>query len=98
MSPQMTALNQKQLETNIEELRGMPPPLKNPASDSRQALVFGVYDRLVDHGHAIVNVVLAPAHPDGSPDLGMPILQISSHCRVMNGRKICKSRSASAFS
>ncbi|WP_432347890.1 AAA family ATPase [Shinella yambaruensis] len=60
----------KQLDTNIEELRGMPPPLSNPAPDSHEKIVFGVYDRLLDHGHATVNVVLAPALPDGSPDFG----------------------------
>lgn len=59
-----------QLETNIDELRGMPPPVNTPALDSREALVFGIYDRLFDHGHAVVNVVLAPALPDGSPDFG----------------------------
>lgn len=58
-----------QLETNIDELRGMPAP-SAANTDSREALVFGIYDRLFDHGHATVNVVLAPALPDGSPDFG----------------------------
>jgi hypothetical protein len=66
----MTALNQKQLETNLEELRGMPPPPKKPDPDRNHDLIWGVHDRLVAHDRAIVNVVLAPAHEDGSPDWG----------------------------
>ncbi|MDG4670891.1 AAA family ATPase [Shinella sp. 838] len=59
----------KQLETNLDDLRGMSAPLATN-TDSREKLVLGVYDRLLDHGHATVNVVLAPALPDGSPDFG----------------------------
>lgn len=43
-------------------------PKETPAIDSKEALIFGISDRLFDHGHAITNVVLAPALPDGSPD------------------------------
>lgn len=43
-------------------------PKETPASDSREALIFGIYDRLVDHGRASVNVVLAPADAEGKPD------------------------------
>ncbi|WP_261334167.1 AAA family ATPase [Rhizobium leguminosarum] len=56
-----------QLDTNLDELRGM-SPRKTPASDSRQALIFGIYDRLCDHGHCSVDVVLAPADEAGAPD------------------------------
>ncbi|WP_165422069.1 AAA family ATPase [Rhizobium ruizarguesonis] len=56
-----------QLDTNIEELRAM-SPRENPASDSREAMIFGIYDRLYDHGHCSVDVVLAPADADGEPD------------------------------
>lgn len=59
----------KQLETNLDELRGVPAPRATDA-DRREKLVFGFHDRLLDHGHATVNVVLAPALPDGSPDFG----------------------------
>lgn len=59
----------KQLETNLEDLRGMPAPRATNAG-GREKLVFATYDRLLGHGHATVNVVLAPALPDGSPDFG----------------------------
>ncbi len=38
------------------------------AHDSRESLVLGIYDRLYDHGHCAVDVVLAPAKDDGAPD------------------------------
>ncbi|MBY3220743.1 AAA family ATPase [Rhizobium laguerreae] len=56
-----------QLDTNIDELKPM-PPRKTPASDSREALIFGICDRLLDHGHCSADVVLAPADADGEPD------------------------------
>jgi hypothetical protein len=31
-------------------------------------MIFGVYDRLTDHGHCVADVVLAPAKADGEPD------------------------------
>lgn len=43
-------------------------PKLTPAIDSRQSLVFGIYDRLYDHGHCVADVVLAPAKADGEPD------------------------------
>ncbi|KAF5887218.1 AAA family ATPase [Rhizobium sp. PEPV16] len=57
-----------QLETNLDELRAMYSPREPPASDCRQALIFGIYDRLYDHGHCSVDVVLAPADEAGKPD------------------------------
>lgn len=45
-----------------------PQPKLTPADDSREALIFGICDRLFDHGHCVTNVVLAPARPDGTPD------------------------------
>ncbi len=45
-----------------------PQPETTPAYDSQQSLIYGIYDRLVDHGRSIVNVVLAPADADGKPD------------------------------
>jgi hypothetical protein len=45
-----------------------PQPKETPADDSREALIFGICDRLYDHGHCVSNVVLAPAKSDGSPD------------------------------
>ncbi|MBB4113462.1 RecA-family ATPase [Rhizobium sp. BK226] len=56
-----------QLDTNIDELRAM-SPRETPASDSREAMIFGIYDRLYDHGHCSVDVVLAPANATGEPD------------------------------
>ncbi|QKK15610.1 AAA family ATPase [Rhizobium indicum] len=41
---------------------------ETPASDSREAMIFGIYDRLYDHGHCSVDVVLAPANATGEPD------------------------------
>lgn len=41
---------------------------ENPATGSNESIIFGIFDRLYDHGHAAVDVVLAPAKPDGSPD------------------------------
>lgn len=43
-------------------------PKDTPSPDSRESLVLGIYDRLYDHGHCAVDVVLAPATADGSPD------------------------------
>ena len=43
-------------------------PKQTPAIDSLQSLVFGISDRLLDHGHCVSSVVLAPALGDGSPD------------------------------
>lgn len=43
-------------------------PKATPADDSREALIFGICDRLYDHGHCTTNVVLAPAKEDGTPD------------------------------
>lgn len=62
----MTAL--AQLDTNIDDLAAMPSPRETPAADSREALIFGIYDRLVDHGHCSVDVVLAPTNGAGDPD------------------------------
>jgi hypothetical protein len=56
-----------QLETNLEELRAM-SPRETPASDSREAMIFGVYDRLTDHENCLANVVLVPADESGAPD------------------------------
>ncbi|TAX72550.1 AAA family ATPase [Rhizobium leguminosarum] len=56
-----------QLDTNLDELRAM-GSRGTPASDSREAMIFGVYDRLLDHGHCSADVVLAPADADGEPD------------------------------
>jgi hypothetical protein len=58
------------LETNVEELRGMRTPRKTPACESRESIIFGIYDRLLDHGHGVINVAMAPALPDGSPNFG----------------------------
>lgn len=60
----------KQLETNIEDLRGMSAPRETLTCESRESIVFGIYDRLLDHGHAVINVAMAPALPDGSPNFG----------------------------
>lgn len=43
-------------------------PKSTPADDSREALIFGICGRLLDHGHCVTNVVLAPAKEDGTPD------------------------------
>lgn len=43
-------------------------PESTPTLDSRESLVLGIYDRLYDHGHCAVDVVLAPAKDDGTPD------------------------------
>ncbi len=43
-------------------------PKQTPADDSRAALVFGICDRLFDHGHCVSDVVLVPADADGRPD------------------------------
>lgn len=45
-----------------------PQPKETSADDSRQALVFGIYDRLLGHEHCSPDVVLAPAKADGEPD------------------------------
>lgn len=39
-----------------------------PANDSRQALIYGICDRLYDHGHCVTDVVLVPATAEGAPD------------------------------
>jgi|GEM_PF-6420109 len=39
-----------------------------PLNESRQSLLFGVYDHLLDHGHCSPDVVIAPAKADGEPD------------------------------
>lgn len=56
-----------QLETNIAELRAV-SPRQTPASDSREAMIFGVYDRLADHENCVADVVLVPADESGAPD------------------------------
>ncbi|MGO4564800.1 AAA family ATPase [Rhizobium sp. 2YAF20] len=33
-----------------------------------ESRIFGIYDRLWEHGHCSADVVLAPAKPDGEPD------------------------------
>ncbi|PWJ84877.1 RecA-family ATPase [Pseudaminobacter salicylatoxidans] len=43
-------------------------PRATPAPDSRESLVFGIYDRLRDHDHCAVDVVLVPTMADGEPD------------------------------
>lgn len=43
-------------------------PNSTPTLDSRESLVLGIYDRLYDHDHCAVDVVLAPAKDDGTPD------------------------------
>ena len=43
-------------------------PKDTPTTDGRESLVLGIYDRLYDHGHCAVDVVLAPAKDDGAPD------------------------------
>lgn len=64
-------MNATQPESNIEELReafGSQTIRETPASDSLQSQIFGIYDRLYDHGHCNVDVVLAPANAAGEPD------------------------------
>ncbi|MBY5325498.1 AAA family ATPase [Rhizobium leguminosarum] len=61
----MTAATQ--LDTNLDELRAM-SPRETPASDSREGLIFGIYDRLADHENCVANVVLVPADESGAPD------------------------------
>ncbi|WP_168271537.1 AAA family ATPase [Rhizobium leguminosarum] len=56
-----------QLETNLEELRAM-SAREATASDNRQGLIFGIYDRLADHENCVANVVLVPADESGAPD------------------------------
>ena len=43
-------------------------PKPTPSIDSRESLIFGIYDRLGDHGHCTADVVIAPAKKDGQPD------------------------------
>lgn len=43
-------------------------PDSTPSTNSRESLVLGIYDRLYDHDHCAVDVVLAPAKDDGTPD------------------------------
>lgn len=45
-----------------------PQPKTTPATDSRESIIFGIYDHLLNHGHCVPNVVLAPAKVDGTPD------------------------------
>ena len=56
-----------QLDTNVDELRAA-SPRETPASDSRETLIFGIYDRLFDHGNCVSDVVLVPADESGEPD------------------------------
>jgi len=44
------------------------PPKETPSIDSLEAFIFGIYDRLYDHGHCVADVVLAPANAEGEPD------------------------------
>jgi hypothetical protein len=57
----------QQLDSNIDELRVM-SPRETPALDSHEALIFGICDRLLVHGHCSADVVLAPADAVGEPD------------------------------
>lgn len=57
-----------QLDTNLDELRQIPGPRETPAADSREVVIFGVYDRLTDHDNCTADVVLVPANADGLPD------------------------------
>jgi len=60
-----------QFDTNLEELRaafGSQKVRETPASDSLQAKIFGICDRLYDHGNCVTDVILVPALEDGSPD------------------------------
>ncbi|MBY3175642.1 AAA family ATPase [Rhizobium leguminosarum] len=54
-----------QLDTNLEDLRAMSP---TPATDSREALIFGICDRLLDNENCFADVVLIPADENGEPD------------------------------
>lgn len=47
----------------------MSQPKPIPARE-RESFIWGMADRLLDHHHAEINVVLAPAKADGSPDWG----------------------------
>ncbi|MGP2492295.1 AAA family ATPase [Mesorhizobium sp. PUT5] len=44
----------------------MPQPQFSP--DETRDLIFGICDRLCDHGHCTTDVVLAPSADDGEPD------------------------------
>ncbi|WP_064692009.1 AAA family ATPase [Rhizobium aegyptiacum] len=57
-----------QLDTNIEELRVAFGTRETPSLDSRESLIFGIYDRLTDHDNCVADVVLVPADADGHPD------------------------------
>jgi|GEM_PF-3271112 len=57
-----------QLETNMEELLAAFGSRETPAADSRESLIFGIYDRLIDQGNCVSNVVLVPADESGEPD------------------------------
>ncbi|MEH3090765.1 MAG: AAA family ATPase [Agrobacterium cavarae] len=43
-------------------------PKDTPSIDSRESLIFGIYDRLGEHGHCTADVVIAPAKENGEPD------------------------------
>lgn len=43
-------------------------PKETSATDSRESLIFGIYDRLSDHGHCRADVVIAPAKENGEAD------------------------------
>lgn len=43
-------------------------PKPTPSINSRESLIFGIYDRLGDHGHCTADVVIAPAKEGGQPD------------------------------
>lgn len=36
--------------------------------DALASIFYGIYDRITDHGHALANVVVAPADENGDPD------------------------------
>lgn len=49
-------------------MRTTAQPKPTPSLDSRESLIFGIYDRLTDHGHCTADVVIAPAKNNGQPD------------------------------
>jgi len=60
------------LETNLDELRaafGSQKAKETPSIDSRESLIFGIYDRLTDRDNCVADVVLVPADENGEPDL-----------------------------
>ncbi len=46
----------------------MPQQQPKPSTNGHRDVIFGVYDRLYDHGHCVPNVVLVPATAEGEPD------------------------------